>query len=93
MYVGESEKNVRDVFEKARKAQPCILFFDELDSLAPSRGVRSICCAVYFQNTSHENLCLFTRMADRGWTSSSGHDALSASLLCADERKEAFQPV
>jgi hypothetical protein len=40
MYVGESEKNVRDVFEKARKAQPCILFFDELDSLAPSRGVR-----------------------------------------------------
>ena len=39
MYVGESEKNVRDVFEQARKAQPCILFFDELDSLAPRRGV------------------------------------------------------
>ena len=38
MYVGESEKNVRDVFERARKAQPCILFFDELDSLAPRRG-------------------------------------------------------
>ena len=39
MYVGESEKNVREVFEKARKAQPCVLFFDELDSLAPRRGV------------------------------------------------------
>eukprot|EP00892_Ulva_mutabilis_P012344 jgi/Ulvmu1/9482/UM052_0051.1 len=38
MYVGESEKNVRDVFERARKAQPCVLFFDELDSLAPRRG-------------------------------------------------------
>lgn len=38
MYVGESEKNIREVFEHARKAQPCVLFFDELDSLAPSRG-------------------------------------------------------
>lgn len=38
MYVGESEKNVRDVFASARKAQPCILFFDEIDSLAPRRG-------------------------------------------------------
>ncbi|WVZ87148.1 hypothetical protein U9M48_033835 [Paspalum notatum var. saurae] len=38
MYVGESEKNVRDIFEKARSARPCIIFFDELDSLAPARG-------------------------------------------------------
>ena len=38
MYIGESEKNVRQVFETARNAKPCILFFDELDSLAPMRG-------------------------------------------------------
>lgn len=38
MYVGESEKNVRDLFERARALQPCVLFFDELDSLAPKRG-------------------------------------------------------
>nr|CAB3488282.1 unnamed protein product [Digitaria exilis] len=38
MYVGESEKNVRDIFEKARSARPCVIFFDELDSLAPARG-------------------------------------------------------
>ena len=38
MYVGESEKNVRDVFERARENLPCIVFFDELDSLAPARG-------------------------------------------------------
>jgi peroxin-6 len=38
MYVGESESNVRHTFEKARAAKPCILFFDELDSLAPFRG-------------------------------------------------------
>lgn len=36
MYVGESEKNIREVFEKARDKSPCILFFDELDSLAPA---------------------------------------------------------
>ena len=38
MYVGESEKNVRQVFERARGAAPCVVFFDELDALAPARG-------------------------------------------------------
>ncbi|XP_034452990.1 transitional endoplasmic reticulum ATPase isoform X2 [Hippoglossus hippoglossus] len=38
MWFGESEANVRDVFDKARQAAPCILFFDELDSIAKSRG-------------------------------------------------------
>ena len=41
MYVGESEKNVRDIFNKAKKSPPCIIFFDELDSLAPKRGTGS----------------------------------------------------
>ncbi|XP_072516649.1 peroxisomal ATPase PEX6 [Salminus brasiliensis] len=38
MYVGQSEENIREVFSKARAAAPCIIFFDELDSLAPNRG-------------------------------------------------------
>lgn len=38
MYVGQSEENVRQVFQKARGASPCVIFFDELDSLAPNRG-------------------------------------------------------
>jgi transitional endoplasmic reticulum ATPase len=38
MWFGESESNVRDVFDKARSAAPCVLFFDELDSIAKSRG-------------------------------------------------------
>lgn len=38
MYVGQSEKNIREVFKRAREASPCIIFFDELDSLAPNRG-------------------------------------------------------
>ncbi|XP_010768249.1 peroxisome assembly factor 2-like [Notothenia coriiceps] len=38
MYVGQSEENIREVFLRARSAAPCVIFFDELDSLAPSRG-------------------------------------------------------
>lgn len=37
-YIGNSEQNVRDLFRKAQKAKPCIVFFDEFDSLAPKRG-------------------------------------------------------
>ena len=37
-WVGESEKGVREVFRKARQAAPCIVFFDEIDAIAPARG-------------------------------------------------------
>ena len=37
-WVGESEKALRQVFRKAKQSSPCILFFDELDALAPIRG-------------------------------------------------------
>jgi transitional endoplasmic reticulum ATPase len=40
-WVGESEKAVREVFKKARQVSPCIIFFDEIDSLAPKRGAGS----------------------------------------------------
>ncbi len=37
-WVGESEKGVREVFRRAKQAAPCIVFFDEIDALAPRRG-------------------------------------------------------
>ncbi len=37
-WVGESEKGIREVFRRAKQAAPCIVFFDELDALAPRRG-------------------------------------------------------
>lgn len=37
-WVGESEKGIREIFRKARQAAPCIVFFDELDAIAPRRG-------------------------------------------------------
>ena len=40
-WVGESERGVREIFRKARQAAPCVIFFDEVDSLAPARGTDS----------------------------------------------------
>ena len=37
-WVGESEKAVREIFRKAKQAAPCVVFFDELDAIAPVRG-------------------------------------------------------
>jgi transitional endoplasmic reticulum ATPase len=41
-WVGESEKGIREIFRKARQASPCVIFFDEVDSIAPHRGGRSM---------------------------------------------------
>ena len=40
-YIGESESNIRKLFQEAKQMAPCVLFFDELDALAPKRGVHS----------------------------------------------------
>ena len=37
-WVGESEKGIREVFKKAKQASPCIVFFDEIDAIVPTRG-------------------------------------------------------
>jgi len=39
-WVGESEKAIREVFRRARQVAPCVVFFDEIDSIAPARGAR-----------------------------------------------------
>ncbi|HLC87388.1 MAG TPA: CDC48 family AAA ATPase [Candidatus Nanoarchaeia archaeon] len=41
MWVGKSEEGVRKIFERARQVSPCIIFFDEIDSLASKRGVEA----------------------------------------------------
>jgi len=37
-WVGESERGIREIFRRARQASPCVVFFDEIDSIAPLRG-------------------------------------------------------
>lgn len=41
-YIGASEQSVRELFERAQSARPCVLFFDEFESIAPKRHV-SLC--------------------------------------------------
>jgi len=38
-WVGESERGIREIFRRARQASPCVIFFDEIDSIAPTRGL------------------------------------------------------
>ena len=38
MWIGNSERNLHELFEQARRARPCVLFFDEVDALGASRG-------------------------------------------------------
>jgi transitional endoplasmic reticulum ATPase len=38
-WVGESERGIREIFRRARQAAPCVIFFDEIDSIAPVRGL------------------------------------------------------
>ncbi len=38
-WVGESERGIREIFRRARQAAPCVIFFDEIDSIAPTRGI------------------------------------------------------
>src|SRR5713101_1121790 len=46
-WLGESEKALRDVFKKARRAAPCILFFDTIDAVAPRLGADQLGADVY----------------------------------------------
>lgn len=41
MYVGESEKNIKNIFDKAKNNSPCVIFFDEIDSLCPKKSKNS----------------------------------------------------
>ena len=46
-YVGESERAVRQVFQRARNSSPCVIFFDELDALCPRRSdMAEVCVCV-----------------------------------------------
>ena len=38
-WVGESERGIREIFRRARQVAPCVVFFDEIDSIAPTRGM------------------------------------------------------
>ncbi|KAJ2544536.1 peroxisomal assembly protein [Coemansia sp. RSA 1853] len=73
-YIGESEANVRRIFQKAREASPCVIFFDELDSLAPKRGQQGDSGGVMDRIVS-QLLAELDGMSGGGDSSDNGDDA------------------
>jgi transitional endoplasmic reticulum ATPase len=65
MWFGESEANVREIFDKARQSAPCVLFFDELDSIA-SQVYAHLTLALYlFLLSCFFVLQILTHVAER----------------------------
>ncbi|KAA0710479.1 Peroxisome biogenesis factor 1 [Triplophysa tibetana] len=78
-YIGASEQAVRDVFQRAQAAKPCILFFDEFDSLAPRRG--------------HDNTGVTDRVVNQLLTQLDGVEGLSGVyVLAATSRPDLIDP-
>ncbi|KAI9796312.1 MAG: Peroxisome biosynthesis protein pex1 [Piccolia ochrophora] len=78
-YIGASEKSVRDLFERAVAARPCILFFDEFDSIAPKRG--------------HDSTGVTDRVVNQMLTQMDGAEGLSGVyVLAATSRPDLIDP-
>jgi transitional endoplasmic reticulum ATPase len=79
-WLGESEKAVRDIFKKAKQSSPCIIFLDEIDSMAPRRGFASD------SRTSE-------RVVNQLLTSMDGIDSLQdVIILAATNRPDILDP-
>ncbi|KAK4022478.1 hypothetical protein OUZ56_007940 [Daphnia magna] len=79
-YIGASEESVRETFRRARSAKPCILFFDEFDSLAPRRG--------------HDSTGVTDRVVNQLLTELDGVEGQEAGLwvLAATSRPDLIDP-
>ena len=78
-YIGASEKSVRDLFERAEAAKPCVLFFDEFDSIAPKRG--------------HDSTGVTDRVVNQLLTQMDGAEGLSGVyVLAATSRPDLIDP-
>ncbi|KAL8767755.1 MAG: hypothetical protein Q9209_005841 [Squamulea sp. 1 TL-2023] len=78
-YIGASEKSVRDLFERAESARPCVLFFDEFDSIAPKRG--------------HDSTGVTDRVVNQLLTQMDGAEGLKGVyVLAATSRPDLIDP-
>jgi peroxin-1 len=78
-YIGASEKSVRDLFERAEAAKPCVLFFDEFDAIAPKRG--------------HDSTGVTDRVVNMLLTMMDGAEGLSGVyVLAATSRPDLIDP-
>ncbi len=79
-WMGESEKAIRQIFKRAKQMAPCIIFFDEIDSITPKRGTRA-------ENASIE------RMVNQILTSMDGIEGLeNVTVMAATNRPDMMDP-
>ena len=79
-WMGESEKAIRQIFKRAKQMAPCIIFFDEIDSITPKRGTRA-------ENASRE------RMVNQILTSMDGIEGLeNVTVMAATNRPDMMDP-
>lgn len=79
MYVGESERAVRSVFNRARDSKPCVIFFDEIDALCPKRS-------------ETESSQVTSRVVNQLLTEMDGLEPRSCFLLAATNRPDILDP-
>lgn len=78
-YIGASEQNIRELFERAESVKPCILFFDEFDSIAPKRG--------------HDSTGVTDRVVNQLLTQMDGAEGLEGVyVLAATSRPDLIDP-
>ncbi|CUA69999.1 Peroxisome biosynthesis protein PAS1 [Rhizoctonia solani] len=78
-YIGQSEQSVRDIFDRASAAKPCVLFLDEFDSIAPKRG--------------HDSTGVTDRVVNQMLTQMDGAEGLDGVyVLAATSRPDLIDP-
>lgn len=88
-YIGASEQSVRELFERASAAKPCVLFFDEFDSIAPKRCV---CCSVMrgrrlmARRRGHDSTGVTDRVVNQMLTQMDGAEGLDGVYVLAATR-------
>ena len=91
-YIGASEKSVRDIFERASAAKPCVLFFDEFDSIAPKRSETTLVSLpmvgsdVYFLSSGHDSTGVTDRVVNQLLTLMDGAEGLDGVYVLAATR-------
>ncbi|KAG0694266.1 P-loop containing nucleoside triphosphate hydrolase protein [Suillus ampliporus] len=75
-YIGQSEKSVRDIFDRASAAKPCVLFFDEFDSIAPKRLLNGVC-------RGHDSTGVTDRVVNQMLTQMDGAEGLEGVYVLA----------
>jgi hypothetical protein len=97
-YVGASEASVRALFSKARQQRPCVIFFDEFESLAPKRGgtgerstgvTDRIVNALSLDDAQREKLLAMLAEQTSGSTGADLAALCSSTLICAEKRMAA----